>query len=85
MTTLTVRGIALAPAWLSSELRPGIKAHGCFAGTMAIVLRSSRCRSGILGTASSFAGEDIDQAVFYPEDDHFLSTCLMVRHYDVVD
>ena len=33
----------------------------------------------------TFAGDDIDQAVFYPEDDRFLiERDLMVRHYDVV-
>jgi heme-degrading monooxygenase HmoA len=33
----------------------------------------------------AFAGDDIDQAVFYPEDDHFLlERDLAVRHYDVV-
>ena len=33
----------------------------------------------------AFAGEDIDQAVFYPEDDRFLiERDLKVRHYDVV-
>jgi heme-degrading monooxygenase HmoA len=33
----------------------------------------------------AFAGNDIDQAVFYPEDDHFLlERDLTVRHYDVV-
>jgi heme-degrading monooxygenase HmoA len=33
----------------------------------------------------AFAGEDIKQAVFYPEDDHFLiERDLSVRHYDVV-
>jgi heme-degrading monooxygenase HmoA len=33
----------------------------------------------------AFAGEDIEQAVFYPEDDHFLiERDLSVRHYDVV-
>ena len=32
----------------------------------------------------AFAGHDIDQAVFYPEDDHFLlERDLTVRHYDV--
>ena len=32
----------------------------------------------------AFAGDDIDQAVFYPEDDHFLlERDLTVRHYDV--
>jgi heme-degrading monooxygenase HmoA len=34
----------------------------------------------------AFAGEDIDQAVFYPEDDRFLvERDLMVQHYDVVN
>jgi heme-degrading monooxygenase HmoA len=34
----------------------------------------------------AFAGEDIDQAVFYPEDDRFLiERDLTVRHYDVVN
>jgi heme-degrading monooxygenase HmoA len=33
----------------------------------------------------TFAGDDIDQAVFYPEDDRFLiERDLTVRHYDVV-
>ena len=33
----------------------------------------------------AFAGEDIEQAVFYPEDDRFLiERDLSVRHYDVV-
>lgn len=33
----------------------------------------------------AFAGDDIDQAVFYPEDDHFLlERDLTVRHYEVV-
>jgi len=33
----------------------------------------------------AFAGEDIDQAVFYPEDDRFLiERDPTVRHYDVV-
>jgi heme-degrading monooxygenase HmoA len=33
----------------------------------------------------AFAGADIDQAVFYPEDDHFLlERDLTVRLYDVV-
>ena len=33
----------------------------------------------------AFAGEDIDQAVFYPEDDRFLiERDLSVRHYEVV-
>ena len=33
----------------------------------------------------AFAGDDIDQAVFYPEDDRFLiERDLRVRHYDVV-
>jgi heme-degrading monooxygenase HmoA len=32
----------------------------------------------------AFAGDDIDQAVFYPEDDHFLlERDLTVQHYDV--
>jgi heme-degrading monooxygenase HmoA len=32
----------------------------------------------------AFAGDDIDQAVFYPEDDHFLlERDLTVRHYEV--
>jgi heme-degrading monooxygenase HmoA len=34
---------------------------------------------------SVFAGADIDQAVFYPEDDRFLiERDLTVRHYEVV-
>jgi heme-degrading monooxygenase HmoA len=34
----------------------------------------------------AFAGEDIEKAVFYPEDDRFLvERDLMVRHYDVVN
>jgi heme-degrading monooxygenase HmoA len=34
----------------------------------------------------AFAGEDIDQAVFYPEDDRFLiERDLKVRHYRVVN
>jgi heme-degrading monooxygenase HmoA len=33
----------------------------------------------------AFAGQDIDQAVFYPEDDRFLiERDLSVRHYEVV-
>lgn len=33
----------------------------------------------------AFAGEDIEQAVFYPEDDRFLvERELTVRHYEVV-
>ena len=33
----------------------------------------------------AFAGDDIDQAVFYPEDDRFLiERDLTVRHYEVV-
>ena len=33
----------------------------------------------------AFAGDDIDQAVFYPEDDRFLiERDLTVRHYGVV-
>lgn len=33
----------------------------------------------------AFAGEDIDQAVFYPEDDRFLiERDLSVRHYEIV-
>ena len=33
----------------------------------------------------AFAGEDIEQAVFYPEDDRFLlERDLTVRHYEVV-
>jgi heme-degrading monooxygenase HmoA len=33
----------------------------------------------------TFAGDDIDEAVFYPEDDRFLiERDLTVRHYDVV-
>ena len=33
----------------------------------------------------AFAGEDIEQAVFYPEDDRFLiERDLSVRHYEVV-
>ena len=33
----------------------------------------------------AFAGDDIDQAVFYPEDDRFLiERDLRVRHYEVV-
>lgn len=33
----------------------------------------------------AFAGDDIEQAVFYPEDDRFLvERDLTVRHYDVV-
>ena len=36
------------------------------------------------GSIRAFAGDDIDQAVFYPEDDHFLlERDLTVRHYDV--
>jgi hypothetical protein len=31
-----------------------------------------------------FAGQDIERAVFYPEDDHFLiERDLVVRHYEV--
>ena len=34
---------------------------------------------------SAFAGDDIEQAVFYPEDDRFLiERDLTVRHYEVV-
>jgi heme-degrading monooxygenase HmoA len=34
----------------------------------------------------AFAGEDIDQAVFYPEDDRFLiERDLAVQHYEVVN
>jgi heme-degrading monooxygenase HmoA len=34
----------------------------------------------------SFAGDDIEQAVFYPEDDRFLiDRDLQVRHYEVVE
>lgn len=34
----------------------------------------------------AFAGEDIDRAVFYPEDDRFLiERDLKVRHYRVVN
>lgn len=33
----------------------------------------------------AFAGENIDQAVFYPEDDRFLiERDLTVRHYEIV-
>ena len=33
----------------------------------------------------AFAGEDIEQAVFYPEDDRFLiERDVTVRHYEVV-
>ena len=33
----------------------------------------------------AFAGSDIDQAVYYPEDDRFLiERDLLVRHYEVV-
>jgi heme-degrading monooxygenase HmoA len=33
----------------------------------------------------AFAGDDIDQAVFYPDDDRFLiERDLKVRHYEVV-
>jgi heme-degrading monooxygenase HmoA len=33
---------------------------------------------------ASFAGEDIEKAVFYPEDDQFLiERDLVVRHYEV--
>jgi heme-degrading monooxygenase HmoA len=33
----------------------------------------------------AFAGDDIERAVFYPEDDRFLvERDLTVRHYDVV-
>jgi heme-degrading monooxygenase HmoA len=33
-----------------------------------------------------FAGEDIDKAVFYPEDDRYLiDRDLTVRHYDIMD
>ena len=33
----------------------------------------------------AFAGDDIEQAVFYPEDDRFLiERDLIVRHYEVV-
>ncbi|MDP8927644.1 MAG: antibiotic biosynthesis monooxygenase [Actinomycetota bacterium] len=33
-----------------------------------------------------FAGEDVDQAVFYPEDDRFLiDRDLTVSHYEVVE
>ena len=33
-----------------------------------------------------FAGQDIEQAVFYPEDDRFLiERDLTVRHYEVAD
>jgi heme-degrading monooxygenase HmoA len=34
----------------------------------------------------AFAGEDIEQAVFYPEDDCYLvDRELRVQHYDIVD
>jgi heme-degrading monooxygenase HmoA len=34
----------------------------------------------------AFAGEDIEQAVFYPEDDRFLiDRDLTVRHYEIAD
>jgi heme-degrading monooxygenase HmoA len=34
----------------------------------------------------AFAGEDIDKAVFYPEDDRFLvERDLTVRHYEIAD
>jgi heme-degrading monooxygenase HmoA len=35
--------------------------------------------------ARAFAGDDVEQAVFYPEDDRFLvDRDLRVRHYEVV-
>jgi heme-degrading monooxygenase HmoA len=34
----------------------------------------------------SFAGDDPERAVFYPEDDHFLiKRDLRVRHYEVIE
>jgi heme-degrading monooxygenase HmoA len=37
-----------------------------------------------LDAVKSFAGEDYETAVFYPEDDHFLiERDLRVNHYDV--
>lgn len=34
----------------------------------------------------AFAGDPVDQAVFYPEDDHFLiDRDLSVRHYEVAE
>ena len=39
-----------------------------------------------LDAVRAFAGDDLDRAVFYPEDDRFLvSRDDRVRHYEVVD
>jgi len=36
------------------------------------------------GAVEAFAGQDIEEAVFYPEDDRFLvERDLTVRHYEV--
>jgi hypothetical protein len=52
----------------------------------AIARRSSRSHCGTPGDSiRAFAGEDIEQAVFYPEDDRFLvERDVTVRHYEVV-
>jgi hypothetical protein len=40
---------------------------------------------GVARGHSGFAGDDIDVARFYPEDDRFLADRdLTVKHYDVV-
>jgi hypothetical protein len=39
-----------------------------------------------LDDVRAFAGDDVEQAVFYPEDDGFLiDRDLRVRHYEVVE
>ena len=80
-----MRATSTAPAWLSTGLHQAIKAR--------MLRRDDGDRSEIItfslwdshDSIRAFAGEDIDQAVFYPEDDRFLiERDELVRHYEVV-
>jgi hypothetical protein len=63
------------------ECSPGVllwRADGDRAEFITMSLRDSRA------AIEGFAGQDIEQAVLYPEDDHFLiDRDLVVRHYEV--
>ena len=59
----------------------------CCAATRRTTPSSSRSRCGSHVTRSAgFAGDDIEAAVYYPEDDRFLiEKEPVVKHYEVVD
>lgn len=85
-----------AEAYVEYLLETGIKAYRETPGNLAayILRRDDADRTEFvtltfwesMDAVARFAGEDVEQAVFYPEDDRFLvARETRVRHFEVIE